>query len=75
VPVPRWHPLLWLLYPVAYVIFVLIRGESTHSYPYGFIDANQLSGAELTRNVVGLLIIFTAMGYVLRAIGRRVRVG
>lgn len=67
--VRRWHPLLWLLYPLAYLGFVLIRATVVHSYPYFFIDVNEIGYGGLARNSVGLLVGFGALGYALRALG------
>jgi hypothetical protein len=34
----RRDPLLWLLYPVAYLVFIQTRGVFDHKYPYFFVN-------------------------------------
>jgi hypothetical protein len=35
------HSLLWLIFPVAYLLYSLVRGEFTGWYPYPFINPIQ----------------------------------
>jgi len=53
--------LLWLLFPVAYAIYALVRGGLTGWYPYPFLNPD-VSGAESV--VVTILSLF-ALGLVL----------
>src|SRR5262245_31920628 len=40
---PRWRwAAVWLIYPVAYLLFVLVRGVIVHGYPYPFLDVTSL---------------------------------
>ena len=41
--VPR-HIGLWLIYPIAYLIYSLVRGAIVAWYPYWFIDPNKAPG-------------------------------
>ena len=67
----RWtHPLIWGLYPTAYLLYVLIRGQFIGSYPYGFIDPLAIGYERLIINAVGLLGVFIVLGLVLIAMGR-----
>lgn len=59
-------PLLWAAYPVAYLVYALIRGELLGSYPYPFIDVSELGYAGVLGNAAGLLLGFVAMGALLR---------
>lgn len=36
--------LLWTIYPIAYLVFSLIRGAFTGWYPYDFINPNEVGG-------------------------------
>ena len=37
----RWRVVLgWLVYPLAYMIFVLVRGSLVGRYPYPFLDGH-----------------------------------
>jgi hypothetical protein len=68
----RWYdPLLWLIYPLFYLGFVLVRGKMSGFYPYPFIDANSLGYAGVAANTAGLLIVCAALGGLLVVIGGR----
>lgn len=59
----RWYdPLLWLIYPLFYLAFVLIRGKLSGFYPYPFIDAGSLGYTKVAFNSLGLLIVCAAFG-------------
>jgi hypothetical protein len=60
----RWgDALLWSLYPLAYFVYVLARGEIIGSYPYGFVDVSRIGYAQTWLNAVGLLVVFTLLGF------------
>jgi hypothetical protein len=68
----RWYdPLLWLIYPLFYLGFVLVRGKMSGFYPYPFIDAKSLGYAGVAANTAGLLIVCAALGGLLVVIGGR----
>jgi hypothetical protein len=73
----RWtHPLLWSIYPAAYLAYSLVRGYLVGSYPYPFIDAAHIGYARTMQNAVVLLIVFIALGLLIVVIGRlRQRIG
>jgi len=59
----RWvHPFFWSLYPAAYFIYVLARGELTGIYPYGFMDVSAIGYRHSIVNALGLLIGFIVLG-------------
>jgi hypothetical protein len=67
----RWmHPVIWGVYPTAYLIYVLIRGAIIGNYPYGFIDAGIIGYRQTVINGVGLLVCFIALGLLLVACAR-----
>jgi hypothetical protein len=67
----RWiYPVLWGLYPTAYLIYALIRGKIIGSYPYTFIDAAAIGYAQTFINGVGLLAVFIVLGLMLVALNR-----
>ncbi|HZV37380.1 MAG TPA: Pr6Pr family membrane protein [Pseudoxanthomonas sp.] len=55
--VPRW-----LLFPLAYLAWALLRGEWVHEYPYPFIDVGQIGWSKVARNALGVLAMFVAVG-------------
>lgn len=67
----RWsYPLIWGLYPTAYLIYALARGSIIGSYPYGFIDPIAIGYQRTMINAVGLLIAFIVIGLIFTALGR-----
>jgi hypothetical protein len=67
----RWsYPVIWGLYPTAYLIYMLTRGLIIGSYPYGFIDPKAIGYQQTLVNAAGLLIAFIAVGLILTALGR-----
>lgn len=48
----------WLLYPVIYLVAVMLRGYFSHYYPYPFLNVDQL-GLQIILKNIGLIIIFT----------------
>jgi hypothetical protein len=66
----RWYdPLLWLIYPLFYLCFVLVRGKMSGFYPYPFIDAKTLGYAAVAANTAGLLVVCAAIGFCLVMVG------
>ena len=67
----RWtHPLYWGIYPIAYMIYVLIRGAIIGSYPYRFIDPLAIGYERTMINAFGLLFFFIVLGLVMVSLGR-----
>jgi hypothetical protein len=67
----RWsYPLIWGLYPTAYLIYALIRGSIIGSYPYGFLDPSAIGYQRTMINAVGLLVAFIVIGLIFTALGR-----
>jgi hypothetical protein len=66
-----WHaPLAWAAWPLAYLVYALLRGVWLQSYPYPFIDVTALGYPQTLLNAAGLLVIFLLLGSVLVAVGR-----
>ena len=67
----RWKDTLsWLLYPVAYFCYSLIRGVVTGWYPYPFIDASKLGYSRVLANAAMLVCAFFAVALLAVAIDR-----
>lgn len=71
VRLPKRAPLLWALYPVAYLAYALVRGEWIDAYPYPFIDVPSLGYPRVLVNAAGLMLVFLAAGALLRLAARR----
>jgi len=55
----QWkNALPWLIYPIAYLVYILIRGAASGNYPYPFIDVNELGYPRMFINDFGLIIAF-----------------
>jgi len=66
-----WHaPLAWAAWPLAYLVYALLRGAWLQSYPYPFIDVTALGYPQTLLNAAGLLVVFLLLGSVLVAVGR-----
>lgn len=67
----RWsQPISWLIYPVLYVIYSLIRGAITGLYPYYFVDVKLLGYPKALLNTLLMLIGFWIVGLVVVVIDR-----
>jgi len=67
----RWYdPLLWLIYPLFYLAFVVIRGKMSGFYPYPFIDVGALGYSRAILNAGGIMLGFVGLGTVAVVIGR-----
>lgn len=56
---------LWLLYPLVYVIFALIRGAVSGIYPYPFINVSKLGYGITFRNIAFITIGYIVSGLIL----------
>lgn len=56
----------WLLYPLVYILYILIRGSLSGLYPYPFVDVNKLGYGQVLQNSVFLtmLFLFLSLGFV-----------
>ena len=71
----KWYyPLLSVVMPFIYVVFVLIRAAIIGSrpvsllYPYFFLDVKTLGWAGFLGWVVALIVVFVALGYLIYAL-------
>ncbi|HEX8594010.1 MAG TPA: Pr6Pr family membrane protein [Pseudomonas sp.] len=64
------HVLLWILYPVVYFAYVLLRGNSLGDYMYPFIDAGTIGFGRAFINAAGVLAGFVAIGLLLVGVDR-----
>jgi hypothetical protein len=67
----RWRdPLVWLSYPLAYQVHVLVRGALTDFYPYPFVDMGELGLVSVLGNTLDIGAVFVVISLVFVAIGR-----
>ena len=68
----RWHdPALWALYPLAYLVYALVRGTAEGSFAYPFIDyvANGIPTTAVTVAIITLA--FLVVGWLMVALDKR----
>jgi hypothetical protein len=65
----------WLLYPLLYCFYILIRGAMSNYYPYSFIDGTKLTYSQITVNCFFLLLAFLTLGLLFIGISRRAQKG
>lgn len=60
----------WLIYPIVYILVVVIYGEITGYYPYPFIDVAKLGYPEALSNGGIILLAFILLSLLLASTGR-----
>jgi hypothetical protein len=70
----KWNNVFfWLLYPLVYIIFILIRGSVSGFYPYPFINVNNLGYPGVLVNCLVLFLGFLLISLLFIWIGKRWR--
>lgn len=64
------HVLLWIVYPVVYFSYVLLRGSSIGDYMYPFINVGNIGYVQAFTNAGGVLIGFIVIALVLLGVDR-----
>jgi hypothetical protein len=67
----RRHPLLWAIYPLAYLAYALIRGSATGNYAYPFINVRKLGWIQTTINAICIAAAYMLCGYAIVWIDHR----
>ncbi len=62
---------LCLVWPVAWLIYTLIRGEIVDWYPYPFIDVTELGYGRTLLNSAGVTVLLLGVGWLFAAGDRR----
>ncbi|MER5627386.1 Pr6Pr family membrane protein [Streptosporangium sp. NPDC002544] len=75
---PKWTAALrWLVYPMAYLTFALVRGallppDAWKRYPYPFLDVGRFGYGGVALMALALAVCFVLLGYGLIALHRLV---
>jgi hypothetical protein len=64
-------PLIWAVYPLAYLAYSLLRGGIDGQYPYPFLDVGKFGWAATASNATGIAIGFLIAGYLMLWLDRR----
>ncbi|MFJ2363150.1 Pr6Pr family membrane protein [Pseudomonas sp. NPDC087697] len=67
------HIGLWVIYPVMYFAYALLRGHSLGLYPYPFIDVEKLGYPQVFINASGILLGFVVIALVVVGLDRWLR--
>jgi hypothetical protein len=65
------HIALWVIYPLVYFAYSLLRGHLLAVYPYPFIDVDKLGYPQVFINAGGLLAGFVVIALLLIVVDRR----
>ena len=63
----------WLIWPVAYCAYALIRGAATGFWPYPFVNVAAIGWPRVALNCGILLVIFAALGMAIVVLARRLQ--
>ncbi|RZA02221.1 MAG: hypothetical protein EOP47_07710 [Sphingobacteriaceae bacterium] len=67
----RWMlAIYWLIYPLVYLIWILIRGEILNVYPYHFINVVNLGYTNVIVNCLWVLLAFLSFSGIFLSISR-----
>jgi hypothetical protein len=58
-------PFKWLVYPISYAVYSMVRGAFEGWYPYFFLNVTDLGYGRVALNTVGLAALFLVAGLVL----------
>lgn len=68
---PRLTVAAWLCYPLAWLVYTLVRGEIVDWYPYPFVDVSQHGYDGVLARSVGLAVGFAVAATALLWVGNR----
>jgi hypothetical protein len=63
--IPFLRGLIWLAFPLAYVVYSLIRGHIAHWYPYPFLDPGPRGYTGVIQSSIGIAVTAAVLVYVL----------
>jgi hypothetical protein len=67
----KWgDPLWWLVYPLVYIVYVMIRGEFVNEYPYYFLDPQLFNWPGVWMSIAVLTAVFAGLGFLMVGISR-----
>jgi hypothetical protein len=60
----------WVVYPVTYLVYTLVRGAHSAWYPYPFLDVRALGYRTVALNILALAVTFVGISGVVIALSR-----
>jgi len=64
------HISKWMLYPLIYLVYILIRGNFSHFYPYPFVNVDQIGLPRVLVNAFVLLLVFLFTAFIFVFLGK-----
>lgn len=64
-------PLVWAIYPIAYLLYALIRGAAQGHFAYPFIDYVKYGIPQVTMTVIVITVAYLAVGALMVLLDRR----
>ncbi len=59
----------WLVYPVTYIIFIIVRGYLSGYYPYPFLNIKEIGFEKTMMNITIIIALAITIFVVLSSIG------
>ena len=70
----KWpHAFSWLIWPIIYADYALVRGLASGFYPYPFVDVVTLGIGQVVLNIAAFAAVVLAIGFLLIGIARIIR--
>ena len=70
----KWpHAFSWLIWPIIYADYALMRGLASGFYPYPFVDVATLGISQVVLNIAAFAAVVLAIGFLLIGIARIIR--
>lgn len=64
----------WMIFPVLYLVYSLVRGALVNWYPYPFLDPNKAGGyAGVALYSLGILVLLLVASFLLMKLGNRLK--
>ncbi len=63
---------IWLIYPLVYFTFILIRGYFSGYYPYPFLNVTKFGINQILTNAVAIMAVFILISVILIAISNAI---
>ncbi len=68
----KWrYALDWLIFPLVYLIYVMIRGAITNIYPYPFLDAFNHGYPKVVMSSLVIMLLFLLLSLLLIGVGKK----
>lgn len=63
----------WMIFPLCYLVYSLLRGTIVHSYPYPFMDVNKLGYSSVIVNCLVVAALFFILFAIFIAMNNRLK--